>query len=168
MEVPNRDEWFPHLDSFPRPDWPAISGWQGAWIGKNNDHDAMHDVVRHWLARPCDCLGGNYSVKESEYFHLVSALKENLRLGMIQFLESTRVLLIKTLGDVAWTDGRGKHIVPKPEAFRRFVKQAGRRDVTAAAAKQQLGIGLGEIAAVFLGKGEWAPKPAAWSAEKQR
>jgi hypothetical protein len=255
------------------------------------------------MARLRDSLGGNYTVAESEQFHLVSALDPKARDRMLLFLEEARANLLRTLGDVAHTDGPGKHVVlrftdtddyyayvsyfypdgefatsggmflgsgychiaypegynmdmeretiahelahnllvdlplpawlneslaeafmadlagrksaavdrdlmadhraywnaqtiqgfwtglafsdvegqqvsyslaqvlldlihrelhPDPDAFRRFVKQSDWNDAGEAAAREQLGTGLGEIVSVFLGPGDWSPKPATW------
>jgi hypothetical protein len=303
IEVPNREEWFPKLDAFPRPDWPAIQGWKRAWIAKEDEHDAMQQVARHWLTRLRDALGGAYTVVESEHFHFVSALDEKAGAQMIEFLEHARERLVHILGDVAWTDGKGKHVVlrftnqddyyayishyyedgkhattggvflrkgyahiacfenyamkeeratlahelahnlvahlplplwlnealaqafeadigdsrrpmldrelhaehegywnpktiqqfwmgrsfgtpagqrvsyslarilldiinrevrPPPDFFRRFVKQTTWQDAGEAAALEQFEVSLGEIASVFLGDGDWAPKPSSW------
>lgn len=303
IEVPNREEWFPKLDAFPRPDWPAIQGWKRAWIAKEDEHDAMQQVTRHWLTRLRDALGEAYTVVESEHFLFVSALEETARARTLQFLEHARERLVHILGDVAWTDGKGKHVAlrftnledyyayishyyangkhatsggvflhkgyahiayyellsmneeratlahelahnlvahlplprwlnealaeafdtdiggsrprmldrelhaqheaywnaetiqqfwmgrsfnrpegqrvsyslarllldiinrevrPPPDFFRRFIKQTTWQDAGEAAALEQFEVGLGEIASVFLGDGDWAPKPSSW------
>jgi hypothetical protein len=303
IEVPNRDEWFPQIDAFPRPDWPAIQGWRRAWVSKEDRHDVAQQVVRHWLTRLRAALGGAYAVVESEHFHLVSAQEEKARLQMLRFLETARARSVQILGDVAGTDGYGKHVVlrftdvddyyayisyyhadgehatsagmflprgyrhiayyeqlsmniermtlahelahnlvahlplprwlnealaeafdadlaggrfaavdrelhaqhesfwnaqtiqefwmgrsfhtvegqrvsyslaqllldiinrevrPPPEVFRRFVEQSIWQDAGEAAALDQIEVSLGEIASVFLGDGDWAPKPATW------
>jgi len=309
LEVPDRDEWFPKLDAFPRPDWPAIWGWERAWVKKEDLAEATCHITRHWLERLRTTLGDAYSVVESEHFHLVSSLDEAARLRMLQFLERSRARLVQTLGDVAWTDGIGKHVVlrfasldqyypyiahfysegehatsggmflrngyahiayyeqltmdservtlahelahnlvahlplpswlnealaeafdadlaggrfaavdrelhaeheaywnadaiqefwmgksfhvpegqrvayslaqvlldiinrevrPKPEEFRRFVTQATWHDAGEAAAQEQLEVGLGEIASVFLGEGDWSPRPETWESRRQK
>lgn len=111
IEVPNRDEWFPQTDAFPRPDWPAIRGWKRAWVEKEDKEAATRQITRHWLARIRTALGGEYTVAESEHFHFVSALDEKTRTAQLQFFEKARVRLIHTLGDVAWTTGIGKHVI---------------------------------------------------------
>ncbi|MDR3401654.1 MAG: hypothetical protein P4L99_04065 [Chthoniobacter sp.] len=111
IEVPNRDEWFPKVEGFPRPNWPAIWGWERAWASKEDRHEAAQQVVRHWLTRLRDRLGGTYAVGESEHFHLLSAQDEKARGQMLHFLGSARARSLQILGDVAWTDGAGKHVV---------------------------------------------------------
>jgi hypothetical protein len=303
IEVPNRAEWFPKIDAFPRPDWPAIRAWERAWIAKGEQQDATIQIVRRWLQRLRETLGGAYFVGESEHFHLLSELDEAARKRQLQFLENARYRSTQTLGDVAWTDGVGKHVVlrftdqddyyayishyyeagehatsggvclhegyvhiasyetqqmdierrtlahelahnllghlplpswlnealavafeidltggrfaavdrelhaehdaywnaetiqqfwmgrsfhtmegqrvsynlaeilleiinreirPPAEVFRRFVKQSRWQDAGEAAAVEQLEASLGEIASVFLGEGDWAPKPSTW------
>lgn len=111
IEVPNREEWFPKLDAFPRPDWPAIRGWKRAWVEKEHEHEVWMQVTRHWLTRLRDALGGAYIVVESEHFHFLSALDEKARKGMLQFLEGAYARFLHILGDVAWTSGKGKHVI---------------------------------------------------------
>jgi len=309
LEVPDRNEWFPKIDAFPRPDWPAIRGWKRAWIGKDEQEEATQQITRHWLERVRAALGGTYSIVESDHFHFLSTLEEKARTRMLQFLESSRDRLRHTLGDAAWSDTMGKHVIlrfteiddyyayiahfysegehatsagiflrggychiayyeqlqmdsermtlahelahnlvanlplpcwlnealaeafeadlvgrrfaavprdlhaeheafwnaetiqefwrgksfhtvkgqrvsyslaqvlldiinrevrPPGDVFRRFVKQSTWQDAGEAAALEQLEVGLGEIASVFLGEGDWTPKPETWkSGSKQ-
>jgi hypothetical protein len=55
-----------------------------------------------------------------------------------------------------------RELQPSPETFRRFVKQACRSDAGDEAARDQLQASMGDIARVFLGPGDWTPKPATW------
>lgn len=58
-------------------------------------------------------------------------------------------------------------VVRNRQGFEEFVSHASRNDGGEAAAREYLNRGLGEIAAIFLGKGDWAPKPETWpGAEK--
>jgi hypothetical protein len=61
-----------------------------------------------------------------------------------------------------------REIRPKPVEFQRFVKQARWQDSGEAAAREQLGAGLGEIASVFLGEGDWTPKPKTWASRRKQ
>jgi hypothetical protein len=47
---------------------------------------------------------------------------------------------------------------PPPDAFRAFVREAGRGDGGAAAAKEHLRVELGELVEEFLGPGDWGPR----------
>jgi len=58
-----------------------------------------------------------------------------------------------------------REVPPPAEIFRRFVKQSIWQDAGETAALEQREVSLGEIASVFLGDGDWTPKPATW---KQR
>lgn len=82
-----------------------------AWLGRENQHDAWVQAVRFWMARTRDSLGGDYTVAESEHFHLVSALDSKGRDRMLAFLENARQALQRTLGDVAWNSTTGKHVL---------------------------------------------------------
>jgi hypothetical protein len=47
--------------------------------------------------------------------------------------------------------------------LRQFIGEASWNDAGEAAAQQHLGLGLGEVAAEFLGDGNWAPAPKRWN-----
>ncbi len=49
-----------------------------------------------------------------------------------------------------------------PGPFRAFVEDADRKDGGEAAAVQHLGLSLGDLAAEFLGPGDWEPNPVIW------
>lgn len=51
---------------------------------------------------------------------------------------------------------------PPKEEVRKFVLRADWSDAGAVAAREHLGVDLGEVAGVFLGPGKWAPQPKAW------
>ena len=52
--------------------------------------------------------------------------------------------------------------------FRQFVAAADRKDAGQAAAKQILGIDLGDLVAAVLGPGPWEPRPQQWEQEDQK
>ena len=49
-----------------------------------------------------------------------------------------------------------------PERLRRFVRDAQFEDGGEAAAQDHLGLSLGEVAAEFLGEGDWEPRSSCW------
>lgn len=53
---------------------------------------------------------------------------------------------------------------PPPESFRRFVLAACEGDAGASAANEHLGIKLSDLAATFLGPGDWEPRAEDWQA----
>ncbi|MEP6671196.1 MAG: hypothetical protein ABJF10_18690 [Chthoniobacter sp.] len=55
-----------------------------------------------------------------------------------------------------------REVRPDPDTFRQFVAAATFQDGGEAAAHEHLGVGLGEIASVFLGDGDWTPQPSKW------
>jgi len=59
-------------------------------------------------------------------------------------------------------DNLQKGVRPDPAAFRRFVQQSDSQDSGAAAALEQLELELGDLAASFLGEGDWQPAPSRW------
>jgi hypothetical protein len=52
---------------------------------------------------------------------------------------------------------------PGVEKFRAFIADAHWEDAGQAAMQEHFDITLGELAAVFLGEGDWEPRPAEWS-----
>ena len=54
---------------------------------------------------------------------------------------------------------------PSPESLRRFVLAADWNDAGDAAARRYLGISLEDLAGIFLGPGDWSPKPETWKKE---
>ncbi len=110
-EVPDRDEWFSEELGFPRPDWRAISGWMQAHVRQADLHASWQQAARHWLMRLRNGLGGKYAMAESTHFHLLSELDPRQQEEHLKFLEKTRIRLLATLGDVAWSPGTGKHVV---------------------------------------------------------
>jgi hypothetical protein len=51
---------------------------------------------------------------------------------------------------------------PPPEDFRRFVLRADHEDAGAIATREHLGLELSDLAATFLGPGDWSPQPDGW------
>jgi hypothetical protein len=51
---------------------------------------------------------------------------------------------------------------PGPEKFREFLGAARWEDGGQEALQQHFGVSLGELAAIFLGDGDWEPRPAEW------
>ena len=49
-----------------------------------------------------------------------------------------------------------------PGRFRAFIGEADAKDAGEAAAQDHLGLSLGEVAADFLGGGDWEPQPVIW------
>ena len=75
--------------------------------------------------------------------------------------------LSQSLAEVL-TDVILREVRPDPETLRRFLCQANKRDAGEAAALNNLEVGLGEIASVFLGDGDWSPKPAIWKTNEEQ
>ena len=59
-------------------------------------------------------------------------------------------------------DNLHKGLRPDAMAFRRFVQQSDAQDAGAAAAREQLDLELGDLAASYLGPGDWQPAPSRW------
>ncbi len=110
-EVPDRDDWFSEELGFPRPDWQAVSGWMQAQVGQADLHASWQQAARHWLTRLRNGLGGKYAMAESAHFHLLSELELSQQDEQLKFLETIRIRLLDTLGDIAWAPGTGKHVV---------------------------------------------------------
>jgi hypothetical protein len=60
-----------------------------------------------------------------------------------------------------------RELRPDAGKLQRFFQEASREDAGEAAAQRFWGVGLGEIATVFLGEGDWSPKPATWKKREE-
>jgi len=145
-------------------------------------HELAHNLVAHlplpsWLnealaeAFDADLAGGRFAAvdrelhAEHEAYWNADAIQEFWMGKSFHVPEGQRVAysLAQVLLDII-----NREVRPKPEEFRRFVTQATWHDAGEAAAQEQLEVGLGEIASVFLGEGDWSPRPETWESRRQK
>jgi hypothetical protein len=70
---------------------------------------AWQDVVAQWLDRLCSDLGGNYVVRESGRFELLSCLSERRANLLFEISEQTLDAISEELGKAAWMMGPGQY-----------------------------------------------------------
>src|SRR6187399_1355124 len=110
-DVPDFHAWFPDVDGFPRPDWQAIGKWIRINVPENQLDTAWPAIVRVWLDKTCQQLGGSYTTAESEHFHLLAELEPKPAEELLSFLEQTRARILRTLVNIPLPKWDGKHVV---------------------------------------------------------
>ena len=158
---------YTHVATFDRPDPNTI--------GQVLVHELAHNLTCHlpqptWLGEAlamffeCDIVGGTQRtladlVEKHREFWNAETIQRFWRGDSFWALEGHDVSysLADTLFRLIRTD-----IQPSPESFQRFVLAADWNDAGDAAARDYLGISLENLAATFLGPGDWRPKPATW------
>ena len=144
-------------------------------------HELAHNLVAQlplprWLnealaeAFCADLAGGRFAVVDRDLmaqhraFWNAETIQEFWKGESFQTIEGQPVSysLAAVLLDII-----NRELKPSPEAFRRFVKQSDWNNAGEEAAREQLETGLGEIAQVFLGAGDWSPNPEAWKTKQE-
>lgn len=110
-DVPDFKAWFAEPDGFPRPDWKAIRDWIRSHSDEAHWDSAWQEIVRTWLDKTAQHLGGIYTTAESQDFHLLSELDEKRRRELLDFLEQSLARIFRTLADIASPKRYGKHVV---------------------------------------------------------
>jgi hypothetical protein len=118
--VPNRDDWFEDDYGFPRPNWNAIDGWMRVYVADAQMEGAWQQVVRHWVSRLRDRLGGDYAVVESENFVLLAEADAKWRANLLSFLERARAQVHRVLGELRAPKSYGKHVILRFTSDRDF------------------------------------------------
>lgn len=111
LTVPNRDDWFEEDHGFPHPNWGAVEGWMRVYASDEQMDDAYRQIVRHWMNRLRERLGGEYRVVESDNFVLFTELNGRKCSDMLSFLERTRAHIYRVVGNVREPKLYGKHVV---------------------------------------------------------
>lgn len=109
--VPDRDEWFSHADTFPRPDWEAVNSWIETSVATEQLGDAWEEAMRHWLHRLCARLGGAYGTAESQNFHLLCNLPGTARVDTLRLLETSHARISHVLGEIEPSEAQRKHVI---------------------------------------------------------
>ena len=106
------DGAFSFEEGFSRPDWKVISqAIQQRIAGPHDLNTAWTEVARQWVMKLQSDLGGDYQVKDSPHFILLTALDAGLIGKLLDFAESTLDQIRAGLKDAAWTTGNGKHVI---------------------------------------------------------
>jgi hypothetical protein len=103
---------FDFEEGFTRPDWKVIHRAVAQRAAGLDELQAVWvQVARQWVQRLRSDLGGEYQVRESRAFLLLSALGEEASDKVLAFAERTREQICAQLRDAAWTSGLGKHVI---------------------------------------------------------
>lgn len=104
-------EWFDEDNGLPYPRWDTINRWINANV-EERDLDAGHDAaVRLWMDRLADAVDAGLTTAESPHFLLLSALEKSGRQWVLKTAEESRKRICNALGDLAWADSYGKHLL---------------------------------------------------------
>ena len=109
---PPLDEWFVVVNGMPQPLWWHVSAWIRAEVAEADRHVFWQDFIREWLRRFASVLGKQYSIAESEHFHMLSTLSGDSEGDALKLLERTRKRILHILGDrIALRGTVGKHLI---------------------------------------------------------
>lgn len=99
-------------EGFSRPDWRVIhQAVQERVTGAVELDAAWSEVAWQWIQQLRSDLGGDYQVKKSRRFILLSALGEEAAAKVLAFAERTMEQIRERLGDAAWHTGHGPHVI---------------------------------------------------------
>jgi hypothetical protein len=103
---------FSFEEGYSRPDWKVISqAIQQKVIGSQELNAAWTEAARQWVMQLRSDLGGDYQVKDSPHFILLTALDSKISAEILSFAENTLDQICARLKDAAWTTGNGKHVI---------------------------------------------------------
>jgi hypothetical protein len=103
---------FSFEEGFSRPNWKLISQTiKHRLLGSDDLQAAWVEAATQWVNQVRFDLGGDYRVKQSRQFILLSAQSGETNEKLLNFAERTLDQICKRLGDAAWTDGLGKHVI---------------------------------------------------------
>jgi len=103
---------FSFEEGYSRPDWKIIArAIQQRADGSDELDAAWNEAARQWVMRLQSDLGGDYQVKDSTQFILLTALEAKLSGEILAFAENTLDQIRDRLKDAAWNTGHGKHVI---------------------------------------------------------
>jgi hypothetical protein len=103
---------FSYEAGFSRPNWRLIDqAVQQRAKGPDELDAEFAEAARQWLNQLRADLGGDYRVKESPEFLLLSALSEEASCKLLTFAEQTLEQIRAQLRDNAWNCGYGKGVI---------------------------------------------------------
>jgi hypothetical protein len=128
-------------------------------------------TLPHWLhygvgeLLTTEVCGGRFALLSEDMFN---AHHRTWNRTSIQRFWSGRAFYHPKLGQISYNlstvllDILRRELKPDYSKYQRFVQTASPQDAGEAAAQRFFGVGLGEIATVFFGEGDWSPHPAMW------
>lgn len=121
-ELPNA---FTMDNGFSYPDWELVREVINRKVTESERGRAWQDAVAQWLERLCSDLGGNYVVRESGRFVLLSCVSERLANLLFTFSEQTLDAIGEELGQAALMMGAGQYpivVFSDEENYRRYLR----------------------------------------------
>ncbi len=107
-EVPNA---FSFEEGFSRPDWELIRKAIGQTASGEEQDQAWNEAAAQWILQVQSELGGDYRVRCSKEFILLSTHDLQGASQLLEFAENTLAHIYKLLRDAAWQWGHGRHVI---------------------------------------------------------
>ena len=111
IDLGQMEEAFDYEEGFSRPNWTLIAKAIEQTISPEDLPDAWVEAALEWAQQVRRDLGGEYHVRWSKEFILVSALEAAPADQFLAFAEGTLEHINATLKDAAWRSGHGKHVI---------------------------------------------------------
>jgi hypothetical protein len=102
---------FAFREGFSRPDWKIIAAAIQKAVPPENVPQAWTEAAIQWGRQVATDLGGEYGVRRSEEFILVSALEPAAADQLLIFAERTLEQLYALLNEAAWKSGFGPRVI---------------------------------------------------------
>ena len=102
---------FEFHDGFSRPNWGYI---QEAVERAENDlspRERWEEVVLQWLLRLQREMGGNYTLSRNKHFLCLTTLQRSDAAAFLRLADNSHLEISQRLGDIAWRDTPGPHVV---------------------------------------------------------
>jgi hypothetical protein len=98
-------------EGFSRPDWTAIGARIESTASQEDLDQAWTEAAMQWVLQVRTDLGGDYRVRCSKEFILLSAIDLASASEFLSFAEKTLASIYKALRDAAWQWKQGKHVI---------------------------------------------------------
>jgi hypothetical protein len=102
---------FSFAEGFSRPDWKVIGKAVEEAATAEGQQAAWTDAAIQWVLRLQADLGGDYRVRCSKEFILLSNQESESAKELLRFAEGSLQAIYWALKEAAWRSGRGKHVV---------------------------------------------------------
>lgn len=102
---------FAFQESFRRPDWKIIGQTIEKTISPENRGEAWTEAAIQWVLQTRADVAGDYQVRRSDEFLLLSSLKAAEADEILIFAERTLKRIYDSLREAAWRSGYGKHVI---------------------------------------------------------
>ena len=109
VKLDSVEDAFSFDSGFSRPDWPVITRAVERVASPPERDAAWQEVAWQWMDQLRQDIGGNYRVRASEDFLLLSNVSRDTAERILRFAENALVTIRETMGDLAWRGDCGKH-----------------------------------------------------------